>query len=134
MFQLVSLSFGVEGGVGALQRGDTHCPPVVGQGLLGTVSLLLTEGGGCAGDLGPEEAVGELLDLLYLVFLGHQEAEVGVLLPELLQLDCNRSDAELLLQFAAAVLEGLVMQEDDVGPGELLPGLPRYAHVEVLVQ
>lgn len=94
----------------------------------------MREGGGRARDLRMQDAIGELFYIIDFLLLGNQEAKIRVVLPQLVQLRSDRGYVEFLLQFPAAVFEGFVVEEDDVGLGELLAGLLGDADVDVLVQ
>lgn len=106
----------------------------MGETFFSPILLLLTESCGGTGHFGSEESVCEFLNLVDLAFLGDQETEVRVLFPEFFKFDCDGGDAELLLEFPAAILKGLVMQENYIGPGEFLARFSRNPDVEVLVQ
>lgn len=81
-----------------------------------------------------QDAVGELFYVIDFLLLGNEEAKIRVVLPEPIELRSDRGDVELILQFSTAVLEGFVVQENDVGLGKLLPRLLGDADVDVLVQ
>lgn len=81
-----------------------------------------------------QDAIGELFYIIDFLLLGNQEAKIRVVLPQLVQLRSDRGYVEFLLQFPAAVFEGFVVEEDDVGLGELLACLLGDADVDVLVQ
>lgn len=94
----------------------------------------MREGGGSARDLRMQDAIGELFYIIDFLLLGNQEAKIRVVLPQLVQLRSDRGDVELFLQLPAAVFEGLIVQENDVGLGKLLACLLGDADVDVLVQ
>jgi hypothetical protein len=79
-------------------------------------------------------AIRELLYIIYLILLRDEKAEIGVRLPQLFQLRRNGGNIKLLLQFAAAILEGLIMQKDDIRSGKLLPGFLRNPDIDILMQ
>lgn len=81
-----------------------------------------------------QDAIGELFYIIDFLLLGNEEAKIRVVLPQSVQLRRDRGDVELLLQLPTAILEGLIVQENDVGLGKLLPCLLGDANVDVLVQ
>lgn len=68
-------------------------------------------------------------DGLEVLLVADQKAKVVVLLLEAFELCEGADDSELLLELATAVLEGLVVQKNDVGVGVLLAGL--LSHLDV---
>lgn len=81
-----------------------------------------------------QDAVGELFNVIYFVLFGNEKAKVRVRLPESFKFGRDGSDIELILQFSRAVFKGFIVEEDDVGLGELLARLLGDADVDVFVQ
>jgi hypothetical protein len=81
-----------------------------------------------------QNTVSEFLYVLYFLFFSNQEAEMRIDFAETLQFGSDWSNIELLLQFSATVLKGLVMQEYYVRFRKLFAGFFWNADVEILVQ
>lgn len=85
-------------------------------------------------DLGMQDAIGELFDVINFVFFSDEKAKIRVVFPESFEFGCDGGDVELILQFSAAILEGFIMEEDDIRFGEFLAGFFGDADVDVLVE
>lgn len=69
----------------------------------------MRESSGGTWDLGVEDSFGEFLDIVNFLFLGDEEAEIGVGFFESLELWHDGGDIEFILQFSCAIFEGFVM-------------------------
>ena len=92
------------------------------------------EGGGGTRDLGVQDAIGKLFNVINFVFFGDEKAKIRVGFPESFEFGCDGGDVKLVLQFSAAVLESFIMEEDDIRFGEFLACLFGDADVDVLVE
>lgn len=81
-----------------------------------------------------QDAIGELFYVIDFLLLGYQEAKIRVVLPEPVELRSDRGDVELILQLSTAILEGFIVQENDIGLGKLLPRFLGDADIDVLMQ
>jgi hypothetical protein len=92
------------------------------------------EGRGGTRDLRMQDAIGELFDVINFVFFSNEKAKIRVGFPESFEFGCDGGNVKLVLQFSAAILEGFIMEEDDIRFGEFLAGLFGDAYVYVLVE
>ena len=76
----------------------------------------------------------KFLDVVYFIFLSDKEAEVWIGIAKFLQLRSDGSDIEFLMQFAATVFKGLVVEENDVRFGELFPCFFWNSNIQVFME
>ncbi len=65
---------------------------------------------------------GKFLNIVYFIFLGDKEAEIRVTFPQFFEFRSNGSNIKFFVQFAATILESLIMQENYIRLGKLLAG------------
>lgn len=97
----------------------------------GSAIAFVANGSRRAADFHVEQFVGVSEDRGEPLSFADEEAEVAVFGPEAFELDEHAVDAKLVLELAAAVLEGFVVQEDDVGLRKLLTGLPCHPQIHL---